>query len=92
MFMQLPKSRTAVGIVLIQASGAGDHGAAGPHPGNDALARQLQKKLALSLVMLLSTEPEIHFVALHNVNLILQKAPQILSHEVKVRNHPTSMQ
>lgn len=52
---------------------------------DDALVRQLQKKMAPPLVTLLSAEPEIQFVALRNINLIVQKAPQILSHEVKVR-------
>ena len=53
---------------------------------DDALVRQLQKKMAPPLVTLLSAEPEIQFVALRNINLIVQKAPQILSHEVKVRH------
>ncbi|KAK9833824.1 hypothetical protein WJX74_006957 [Apatococcus lobatus] len=51
---------------------------------DDALVRQLQKKMAPPLVTLLSAEPEIQYVALRNINLIVQKAPQILSHEVKV--------
>ena len=51
---------------------------------DDALVKQLQKKMAPPLVTLLSAEPEIQFVALRNINLIVQKAPQILSHEVKV--------
>ena len=40
------------------------------------------------LVTLLSAEPEIQFVALRNINLIVQKAPLILAHEVKVRILP----
>ncbi len=34
---------------------------------------QLTKKLAPPLVTLLSAEPEIQFVALRNINLIVQK-------------------
>ena len=42
------------------------------------------KKLAPPLVTLLSGEPEIQYVALRNVNLIVQKYPQILSNEMRV--------
>lgn len=43
------------------------------------------KKMAPALVTLLSAEPEIQYVALRNINLVLQKFPQVLEHEVKVR-------
>ena len=43
------------------------------------------KKMAPPLVTLLSAEPEVQYVALRNINLIVQKWPQILAHEVKVR-------
>jgi len=46
--------------------------------------RQLSRKLAPPLVTLLTSEPEIQFVALRNINLIVQKRPQILEHEIKV--------
>jgi AP-1 complex subunit beta-1 len=46
--------------------------------------RALSRKLAPPLVTLLSTEPEIQYVALRNINLIVQKRPNILSHEIKV--------
>lgn len=36
------------------------------------------------LVTLLSSEPEIQYVALRNINLIVQKRPSILAHEIKV--------
>lgn len=38
------------------------------------------------LVTLLSSgkEPEIHYVALRNINIICQKRPEILQNEVKV--------
>ncbi|XP_039247587.2 AP-1 complex subunit beta-1-like [Styela clava] len=44
----------------------------------------LLKKLAPPLVTLLSSEPEIQYVALRNINLIVQKRPEILKHEMKV--------
>ena len=36
------------------------------------------------LVTLLSAEPEIQYVALRNINLIVQRRPTILAHEIKV--------
>lgn len=44
----------------------------------------LIKKLAPPLVTLLSAEAEIQYVALRNINLIVQKRPEILKHEMKV--------
>lgn len=44
----------------------------------------LIKKLAPPLVTLLSAEPEIQYVALRNINLIVQKRPDILKNEMKV--------
>lgn len=49
-----------------------------------AAAAPLQRKLAGPLVTLLSAEPEIQYVALRCISLIVQKYPGILSHEVKV--------
>lgn len=46
--------------------------------------RALSRKMAPPLVTLLSTEPEIQYVALRNINLIVQKRPTILSNEIKV--------
>ncbi|KAH9132233.1 hypothetical protein LEN26_007484 [Aphanomyces euteiches] len=46
--------------------------------------RTLSRKMAPPLVTLLSTEPEIQYVALRNINLIVQKRPNILSSEIKV--------
>uniref|UniRef100_A0A453I399 Beta-adaptin appendage C-terminal subdomain domain-containing protein n=2 Tax=Aegilops tauschii TaxID=37682 RepID=A0A453I399_AEGTS len=40
--------------------------------------------MAPPLVTLLSAEPEIQYVALRNINLIVQKRPTILAHEIKV--------
>jgi len=44
----------------------------------------LSKKLSPPLVTLLSSEPEVQYVALRNINLIIQKRPEILKHEMKV--------
>lgn len=51
---------------------------------NEDYIRMWAKKLAPPLVTLLSAEPEVQYVALRNINLIVQRWPQILSHEVKV--------
>lgn len=42
-------------------------------PENSEFVGQLTKKLAPPLVTLLSAEPEIQYVALRNINLIVQK-------------------
>jgi len=56
-----------------------------PHlSGNTELLTALRKKLAPPLVTLLSAEPEIQYVALRNINLIIQRYPSILGAEVKV--------
>uniref|UniRef100_A0A1B6DGS2 AP complex subunit beta n=1 Tax=Clastoptera arizonana TaxID=38151 RepID=A0A1B6DGS2_9HEMI len=44
----------------------------------------LTKKLAPPLVTLLSSEAEVQYVALRNINLIVQKRPDILKQEMKV--------
>jgi AP-1 complex subunit beta-1 len=51
---------------------------------DDSVLRTLSRKMAPPLVTLLSAEPEIQYVALRNINLIVQRAPQILAHEIKV--------
>ncbi|CAG8497569.1 14039_t:CDS:10 [Ambispora leptoticha] len=50
----------------------------------EELIRQLVKKMAPPLVTLLSSVPEVQYVALRNINLILQKRPDILQHEIRV--------
>jgi len=50
---------------------------------NDYIA-VLVKKLSPPLVTLLSAEPEIQYVALRNINLVVQKRPDILKAEMKV--------
>ena len=52
---------------------------------DEALKKTLHKKMAPPLVTLLSAEPEIQYVALRNIHLVVSKFPQILAHEVKVR-------
>ncbi len=52
---------------------------------DQTLVKSLHKKMAPPLVTLLSAESEIQYVALRNINLIVQKSPQTLAHEVKVR-------
>eukprot|EP00559_Dactyliosolen_fragilissimus_P001198 CAMPEP_0184864940 /NCGR_PEP_ID=MMETSP0580-20130426/16439_1 /TAXON_ID=1118495 /ORGANISM="Dactyliosolen fragilissimus" /LENGTH=932 /DNA_ID=CAMNT_0027363911 /DNA_START=40 /DNA_END=2838 /DNA_ORIENTATION=+ len=57
----------------------GSSGAASSDP-----LRNLTRKLAPPLVTLLNSEPEIQYVALRNINLIVQKRPMILENEIKV--------
>lgn len=52
--------------------------------GDTEFCANLSKKLAPPLVTLLSSEPEVQYVALRNINLIVQKRPDILKHEMKV--------
>eukprot|EP00798_Chlamydomonas_sp_ICE-L_P007115 gene7115-219_t len=51
---------------------------------SDDLIRAWSKKMAPPLVTLLGAEPEVQYVALRNINLIVQKRPNILANEVKV--------
>ena len=51
---------------------------------NQDTIKSLQKKLAPPLVTLLNSEPEIQYVALRNINLVVLKRPKILEHEIKV--------
>ncbi|CAD6187762.1 unnamed protein product [Caenorhabditis auriculariae] len=53
-------------------------------PNDSDFITQLTKKLAPPMVTLLSAEPEIQYVALRNINLIVQKRPDILKQEMKV--------
>lgn len=49
-----------------------------------SVATVVGKKLAPPLVTLLGAEPEIQYVALRCINLVVQRAPEVLSHEVRV--------
>jgi len=51
---------------------------------NQDTLKGLYRKMAPPLVTLLSSEPEIQYVSLRNINLIVQKRPTILAHEIKV--------
>jgi AP-1 complex subunit beta-1 len=51
---------------------------------NQEVVRSVSKKLAPPLVTLLNAEPEIQYVALRNINLIVLKQPRILENEIKV--------
>jgi len=53
-------------------------------PSNTEAIRALTRKLAPPLVTLLNSESEIQYVALRNINLIVQKRPSILENEIKV--------
>ncbi|KJA22149.1 hypothetical protein HYPSUDRAFT_41297 [Hypholoma sublateritium FD-334 SS-4] len=48
------------------------------------LLKQLVRKMAPPLVTLLSSPPEVQWVALRNINLLLQKRPEILANEMRV--------
>ncbi|KAG8944029.1 beta-adaptin [Tulasnella sp. 424] len=48
------------------------------------LLKQLVRKMAPPLVTLVSSEPEVQWVALRNINLLLQKRPDILQNEMRV--------
>lgn len=54
------------------------------HIESQEVIRALNRKMAAPLVTLLSKEPEIQYVALRNISLILQKRPNILQYEMKV--------
>ena len=51
---------------------------------NQDSVRALVKKLAPPLVTLLSAEAEIQYVALRNINLVIQQYPDLLRNEIKV--------
>ena len=53
------------------------------HIGPDA-ARAYLKKMAPPLVTLVASPPEVQYVALRNIDLLLQKQPDILSRELRV--------
>lgn len=72
---------SAVKVILsyMDVMAAGGGGGA-----NAESIRALTRKLAPPLVTLLNSEPEIQYVALRNINLIVQKRPSILENEIKV--------
>lgn len=51
---------------------------------NPDAAKSYLKKMAPPLVTLVSSAPEVQYVALRNIDLLLQKQPDILSNELRV--------
>ncbi|RKP06491.1 adaptin N terminal region-domain-containing protein [Thamnocephalis sphaerospora] len=51
---------------------------------NEEFTSQMLKKMTPPLVTLLSSAPEIQYVALRNINIILQKIPTLLGNEMRV--------
>ena len=46
--------------------------------------RSLCRKITPALVSLMNSEPEIQYIALRNINLILQKRPNLIDRDVKI--------
>lgn len=51
---------------------------------NAELVRGYCKKLQAPLISLLQEESEIQYIALKNINLIIQKRPMVMDKEIKV--------
>ncbi|KAI7825262.1 Clathrin/coatomer adaptor, adaptin-like protein [Gamsiella multidivaricata] len=51
---------------------------------NNDFIKSLVKKMSPPLVSLLASAPEVQYVSLRNINLILQKRPDILQNDVRV--------
>ena len=51
---------------------------------SENLTKTLARKMAPPLVTLLSNPPEVQWVALRNINLLLQKRSDILTNEMRV--------
>ncbi|RSH89434.1 beta-adaptin [Saitozyma podzolica] len=54
------------------------------HVHREDLLKSLTRKMAPPLVTLISSPPEVQWVALRNINLLLQKRPDILANEMRV--------
>ncbi|WAQ89721.1 hypothetical protein PtA15_11A412 [Puccinia triticina] len=50
----------------------------------EEFVKQIMRKMAPPLVTLVSSAPEVQWVALRNINLILQRKPDILQNEMRV--------
>ena len=46
--------------------------------------RSICRKMAPPLISLMNSEPEIQYIAIRSINLIIQKRPQIIDKEVRV--------
>ena len=55
-----------------------------PPLGNSLSLRLLPMRAHIPLVTLISSAPEVQWVALRNINLLLQKRPDILANEMRV--------
>ncbi|ORZ29684.1 AP-2 complex subunit beta-like protein [Catenaria anguillulae PL171] len=53
-------------------------------PNAAELTNQVVKKMSPPLVTLLASGPELTYIALRNINIILQKRPAVLSNEIRV--------
>ncbi|KAI9270566.1 adaptin N terminal region-domain-containing protein [Phascolomyces articulosus] len=51
---------------------------------DENLIKSFCRKMAPPLVTLLSSPPEVQYIALRNISLILQKRPEVLSNEMRV--------
>ncbi|KXS14332.1 Adaptor protein complex beta subunit [Gonapodya prolifera JEL478] len=51
---------------------------------NEEITKQMSRKLSPPLVTLLSAEPELSYVALRNINVILQKRDDIFNQDMRV--------
>ncbi|RDX49052.1 Adaptor protein complex beta subunit [Lentinus brumalis] len=65
---------TAIKVIMIHMRGIT----------SENLTKTLIRKMAPPLVTLLSNPPEVQWVALRNINLLLQKRPDILTNEMRV--------
>ncbi|KAG1175360.1 hypothetical protein G6F70_004252 [Rhizopus microsporus] len=50
----------------------------------ESFVKSICRKMAPPLVTLLSSPPEVQYIALRNISLILQKRPEVLSNEIRV--------
>ncbi|KAI8646883.1 adaptin N terminal region-domain-containing protein [Parasitella parasitica] len=54
------------------------------HIKEESFIKSMCRKMAPPLVTLLSSPPEVQYIALRNISLILQKRPEVLSNEIRV--------
>ncbi|KAI9345396.1 adaptin N terminal region-domain-containing protein [Pilaira anomala] len=54
------------------------------HIREESFVKSMCRKMAPPLVTLLSSPPEVQYIALRNISLILQKRPEVLSNEIRV--------
>ncbi|TNV84540.1 hypothetical protein FGO68_gene17379 [Halteria grandinella] len=52
--------------------------------GDTEMVRSVCRKMAPPLISLMNSEPEIQYIAIRNINLIIQKRPYIIDKEVRV--------